>query len=412
VKKDSFAGRLESSKTKLPKKESAMDYTTDVAELSDMDDDGVKSLFEALSQVPDYRHKRGRRYEAAIVLTLLILGKLAGERTVSGIAHWARLRQAWLTEVLGLTQVPCANTYHYVCEHLDVVELNAVVQQWFAAHRAGEMSDGLKHWALDGKMLRGSHRRTPTPVAGQEVLNVYDVDTGCLQHCAMIESKGYEAAAAQDYIGQTDCAGVVVTADALHTRPRFARRIRRQHGHYVLLVKGNRAQLEAEIRQLFALPPDPSAPVQTHTTVDIGHGRQTTRTVSTSTELNLALNDEWRDVAQVFLIERYGTRQGKSVYESVCGVTSLTPKLASPAQLLAWVRAHWHIENRCHWRRDVTLGEDACIVRHPRVATVLAVLNSLILALFDLHNVANARVAIRTFAAFPEQALALLTQPL
>ena len=191
-----------------------MDDTTDVAELSDMDDDGVKSLFEALSQVPDYRHKRGRRYEAAIVLTLLILGKLAGERTVSGIAHWARLRQAWLTEVLGLTQVPCANTYHYVCEHLDVVELNAVVQQWFAAHRAGEMSDGLKHWALDGKMLRGSHRRTPTPVAGQEVLNVYDVDTGCLQHCAMIESKGYEAAAAQDYIGQTDCAGVVVTARA------------------------------------------------------------------------------------------------------------------------------------------------------------------------------------------------------
>lgn len=95
-----------------------------------------------------------------------------------------------------------------------------------------------------------------------------------------------------------------------------------------------------------------------------------------------------------------------------CGLTSLSPNQASPAQLLAWIRAHWHIENRCHWRRDATLGEDACTVRHTLVATILGVLNSLILALFDYRKVSNARAAIRTFAAYPEQALALLTKPL
>jgi hypothetical protein len=51
-------------------------------------------------------------------------------------------------------------------------------------------------------------------------------------------------------------------------------------------------------------------------------------------------------------------------------------------------------------------------VRQPLVATSLAVLNSAILALLDYSQVTNARRAIRTFAAYLEQALALLIQPL
>lgn len=102
------------------------------------------------------------------------------------------------------------------------------------------------------------------------------------------------------------------------------------------------------------------------------------------------------------------TRHGRTTYESVCGLTSRPPERAAPAQLFAWVRAHWHIENRCHWRRDATLGEDACTVRQRAVATVLAVLNSAILALFDQRKAKNARTAIRRFAAQPDLALALL----
>jgi hypothetical protein len=42
------------------------------------------------------------------------------------------------------------------------------------------------------------------------------------------------------------------------------------------------------------------------------------------------------------------------------------------------------------------------------VATVLALPNSAILALFDTLKLANARQAICTFAAHPQQAFALL----
>lgn len=387
-----------------------MDYITQEPGVHGMDRGQVQSLYEILRQVPDYRHKRGRRYEAATVLVLVLLAKMAGERTMSGVAEWVRLRQAWLMEVLGLKRVPCTNTYHYICAHVEASELTATVRPWFAQMRPEPDLEHLRHWAFDGKVLRGSHRDVPTPEGGVEVLNVYAVEEGVVHHCERIESKGFEAATAQAYVEQTDCTGIVITADALHTRPRFVRCIRASHGHYVFIVKRNRPELEAEIRQLFALPHDPLYPVATAKTVESDHGRMTMRRIVTSTELTLALRDEWCDVAQVFVLDRWGIRMGRPFHESICGLTSLPPHQASPPQLLGWLRAHWQIENRCHWRRDATLGEDACTVRHPQVATVLAALNSLLLAIFDHQGLSNVRSAIRTFAAFPQQALDLLTQ--
>lgn len=378
----------------------------------------LRSLYQQLQAVPDYRGKRGRRYEAAMVMVIVLLAKLAGEESVSGIAEWARLRAEWLQSALGIVRLPCANTYTYICAHLDMCELNAQIAAYFEQFSAAEVRaeqaehtaacTELEHWALDGKVLRGSHRQTPSSQSGQEILNVYVVEQGFLRHSQPIASKGYEASTAQAFIAQNDCAGKVITADALHTRPRFCRQIRRQQGEYVLVVKRNRPELEAEIRQLFALPPDPNYPVQQARTVDKGHGRLTVRQLSTSSELNLAVAAQWCDAAQVFLLERWVTRHGKTTYESVCGLTSLSADEASPAQLLALVRAHWHIENRCHWRRDATLGEDRCTVRHPIVATVLAVLNSAILALLDKLKVTNIRKARRAFDAHPHTALALL----
>lgn len=398
-----------------------MQCTTEAFKAHKVEKEQISSLYEKLQGVADYRCKRGRRYEAATVMVIVLLAKMAGERSLSGIAQWARLREGWLKEVLGLKRLPCANTYGYISAHLAVTELNEQIRSYFEQLEEGQASkeqaagsetdeedEAWTHWALDGKVLRGSHRQTPPRQSGQEVLNVYAVKAGYLEHCQPIASKGYEAATAQAFVAQRNCAGKVITADALHTRPRFCRQIRRQQGEYVLIVKRNRPELEAEIRQLFALPPDPCYPVQQVRTVDSGHGRLTVRQLSTSSELNLALANEWRDVAQVFLLERWVTRHGVTSYESVCGLTSLAAAKASPAQLLALVRAHWHVENRCHWRRDATLGEDSCTVRHPTVATVLAVLNSAILALFDTLKVTNARQAIRTFAAHPQQALALL----
>jgi predicted transposase YbfD/YdcC len=56
-------------------------------------------------------------------------------------------------------------------------------------------------------------------------------------------------------------------------------------------------------------------------------------------------------------------KSGKTTVETVYGITSHTSASAGAADLLAYVRGHWSIENPLHWRRDVTFGEDKSALR-------------------------------------------------
>ena len=122
-----------------------------------------------------------------------------------------------------------------------------------------------------------------------------------------------------------------------------------------------------------------------------GHGRQSSRLIQVSTELRDFLARDWYEVGQVFCVRRRVQYALKCTQEDVYGLTSLTPKQAGTYRLLELIREHWSIENRLHWRRDVTLAEDACQVRKGSAPHALAVLNSFVLALFDCCGVTNAR---------------------
>jgi len=69
-------------------------------------------------------------------------------------------------------------------------------------------------------------------------------------------------------------------------------------------------------------------------------------------------------------------------------------------------------QNRLHYRRDVTLREDACQVRKGEAPRVLAVLNSFLLAVLDFLGVSNVPSQMRTFDAHPLLAVRLLVQSL
>src|SRR5947209_19257689 len=71
------------------------------------------SVYRAFEQIEDGRHKRGVRYRSALILTLIVLAKLAGMTSLAGIAEWVRLRPDWLNEVLPNARegFPSAATY-------------------------------------------------------------------------------------------------------------------------------------------------------------------------------------------------------------------------------------------------------------------------------------------------------------
>jgi predicted transposase YbfD/YdcC len=79
----------------------------------------------------------------------------------------------------------------------------------------------------------------------------------------------------------------------------------------------------------------------------------------------------------VFRIHRRRFERGKWTEEWAHGITSLSEKEASAADLLARVRAHWSIENSLHHVRDVTFHEDRCRARSRNLAQLLAIARNL-----------------------------------
>jgi len=103
---------------------------------------------------------------------------------------------------------------------------------------------------------------------------------------------------------------------------------------------------------------------------------------------------------------------GETSEETSYGVTSLRRTEVSPARLLQIVRAHWGIENRLHYRRDVTMHEDQSRVRLQRAPQVMAALNNFVLSLLVWLGYSNVPQARRHFEAHLPKRIALLTRSL
>ena len=86
----------------------------------------------------------------------------------------------------------------------------------------------------------------------------------------------------------------------------------------------------------------------------------------------------------------------------------------SAAQLLAFVRAHWGIENDLHDRRDETLREEWCHLKQGEAPRATAVINNLIIGLVRRLGYTNLAEARRYFYfdAHPQEAHRVVLQRL
>lgn len=117
---------------------------------------------------------------------------------------------------------------------------------------------------------------------------------------------------------------------------------------------------------------------------------------------------DWPGAAQVFEVERVRTAGGRSTVEVAYGVTSLPRERADAKRLLGLVRGHWGIENRLHYVRDETLGEDRCRLRKGASAQVLAAVRNVAVYLLAGVEASSKAAAARRFAARPREAIPLL----
>ena len=264
------------------------------------------------------------------------------------------------------------------------------------------------HVALDGKTLRGTLGHEAADQQKMHQLALYETHTGVILKEQVTGAKQNELSIVSQFLTPLLVKGRIISADARPTQHAFCRGVTRWDGDSVLIAKDNQATLADDLRLFFSEPPADCRDWRTARTVNKGHGRLEIRELVASTELNAFLGGQWAGVAQVFQLTRTVHEDGKRRTEVVYGLTSLSPGRACPARLMQLVRDHWAIENRLHWRRDVTLREDHCQVRKGDAPRVLAVLNSFLLAVLDFLGVSNVPQQMRFFDAYPLQAVRLL----
>ena len=131
----------------------------------------------------------------------------------------------------------------------------------------------------------------------------------------------------------------------------------------------------------------------TATTLDKGHGRCERRTLKATTAWNAYL--DWPGVAPVGQVESVVVKDGTTTTEVRSFLTSVPRSEANAGQLLDWVRGHWSIENRSHYVRDVTMGEDASRVRTGSGPQVMAAVRNATIGFLRLTGATNIAEAIR-----------------
>lgn len=380
-----------------------------------MDQRKYSTLMDAVVDIPDPRKARGKRHPWALILTLISAALLGGQRSGRAIGQWVDEHTVELLTRLPIPQkpLPSCSTLRRALRTLDVVALETRLAQFAqdlpACAPPAETAPWQGH-AVDGKAVRGAQAHG----AKVHLVSLVQHGSGRVLAQVRVRDKSNEITAVPHVLGQRDLHGTVITVDALLTQQAIARQIRLQHGHYLMIVKDNQPALYAALELVFRLPPPPEPADHRDqvTTMSKGHGRLETRTL----ERTCALNDyvAWPSVGQVLrrTCQRIILKTGEVSEETSYGITSLAWHEANVAQVEALWRGHWGIENKVHYVRDVSMGEDAGQIRVGHAPQALAALRNGLLTLLRSTGVTNIADALRHYAASLPDTFALIGVPL
>jgi predicted transposase YbfD/YdcC len=305
------------------------------------------------------------------ILTVVMCGVSAGERSIHGICAFARIKEEWLRREVGLALpngLPSYDTVRRVMGALSPKQFHAAFIRWMEAElelpRGGYVS-------LDGKSLRGSARGD---VPALHLLGAYSHELGVVlgqRECS--GDKGNEITERPKLLGSLRIRGCVVTADAMMCQKDVARELRSGRNDYVLALKDNHPLASGEVSRLFADAPRPSW--SRTETLDKGHGRLERRTYTLDTDVAWFQDRRaWRGLAAFGQCESVVTRGGRTTRETRRFLTSLT----DVGEFARAVRSHWAIENTFRWSLDVIFGDDACAVVERNTAENLAIMRRIV----------------------------------
>jgi predicted transposase YbfD/YdcC len=239
--------------------------------------------------------------------------------------------------------------------------------------------------AIDGKTLRRSHDKSKG-LGALHLVSVWASEFGLSLGQVATDQKSNEITAIPELLKLVDIRGAIITIDAMGTQRAIAKDIIDEGADYVLALKGNQETLhdavieyvdehmKSDFRNIGA---------RRHVTEETGHGREELRHyVQMPAPKTLPGLSRWKGIATIGVAMMLCVREGKETVDIRYYISSLTMGVKRFAHA---VRAHWGIENTCHWTLDVTYREDESRIREKHLRENFAWLNRFTLSLLKQH---------------------------
>ena len=359
------------------------------------------SLVEWFSDLPDPRMVNKCRHLLLDIVVIGICATIANADGWEDIAEFAEGKAGWLKQWLALPNgIPSADTFRRVFEHLDAQVFQDRFQHWVQA--VFTVTEG-QVIAIDGKTARGTCDAQGQ--GGLHLVSAWATVNGLTLAQLKVADKANEIVAIPQLLQLLTLKGCIVTLDAMGCQKEIVRQIRQQAADYVVTVKGNQPTLQRQLQAAFAaqdargfsgFSPDYC---QTH---DHGHGRDEKRECWVLAD-HSAHSAGWSDCQTLVRVKRTTQRDSRTVSEETHYYITSLPPLAS--LILGAIRAHWGIENGCHWVLDVVFKEDAARTRSRHADDNLALLRKIALNLVRQHPGKGALKRKRYRAALNEDFL-------
>ncbi len=300
---------------------------------------------------------------------------LIGGETFEDMVTFGESREEWLREFIGLEHgIPSHDTFRRVFCLIKPERFVESVIEWTESIRervSGEIV------AIDGKSLRRTANSKGEMV---HLVSAWASTNRLVLGQLRVADKSNEITAIPKLLRMLELTGCIVPLDAMGTQKNIAKEISEADADYVLALKGNHSLAHEEVKSFLDDAIERrEAHLDTHTTVEKGHGRIETRTYWISEKLDwFAGKSDWEKLRSVGVVESRRDIGEQSAVERRYFLCSIAPNAKSFAKA---VREHWGIENNLHWVLDVSLQEDQSRARTGYAAENLALLRKLTLNL-------------------------------
>lgn len=323
----------------------------------------AQSIIKNFVNLEDPRVKGRCKYPLIEIIVIVLCGLICGAKYWSQMEEFARQKEKWLKKFITLEHgIPSFKTISRVMSIVPAEAFEACFRQWADSIREKK---NLEVIAIDGKTLRKSSNENADRSAAH-LINAFASQNGITVAVEKTPDKSNEIKGIPKILNSLEIDNALITIDAMGCQKGIAKLIRFRNAHYVLALKKNHKRFYRKVAHLFHRAKElnySGMVIREHVTRDSDHSRGERREYTLLPIMYMhKYKKVWTDLETLVQVKcrRYTTKGRETSYRYY--ISSLPIK--SHLRISSAIREHWGIENRLHWKLDVSFKEDQSRVRN------------------------------------------------